>query len=226
MDIYIEPVLPVPRLLVFGVSPTAQALVRMAKILGYTVEAVDAEADIATFPEADRVVTDPDSTHLVRRAKQDPARLFVVVATLGESDVAALRIALSLEPAYVGLVASRKRFAQLRDLLLEAGITGEQLDRVASPAGLDLGAVSPEEISVSVLAEIVQLRRSAPAPFATETARSVDPVCGMEFDTTAGHTEAFGEHTYYFCCVGCRERFLASPKQFVSPSPTATEEGA
>ncbi len=173
VEIYIEPLLPARRLLVFGVSPTAQALARLGAVLGYRVEAVDPEAGEALFPDADRLVTGDTSIEAPGSA-QDAARCCAVVATLGQRDEEAAWAASRLEPGYLGVVASRKRFGQIRETLAARGATPEQLDRIANPAGLDIGAETPEEIALSILAEItrrgrVRTRARAPAPTATVT---------------------------------------------------------
>ena len=178
VEIYIEPLLPARRLLIFGVSPTAQALARLAAVLGYRVEAVDPEAGETLFPDASRLVTSDESIEPPASGR-DAARCFAVVATLGQRDEEAAWAAIQAMPGYVGVVASRKRFGQLRETLTARGATPEQLDRIANPAGLDIGAQTPEEIALSILAEVTRrasARRPARAPAppttaATETAR-------------------------------------------------------
>ncbi len=217
VDIYLEPVLPPSRFLVFGVSPVARALARLARAAGFAVDAADPGADRTAFPDADRVGADAGAP--------DPeagARTFAVVATMGERDEEALAAALAAAPAYLGVVASTKRFAQIRDVLLARGAPEDALARVKSPAGLDIGALTPEEIAVSILGEIVQVRRRiAAAPAASPAlpvaaARGeIDPVCGMTVAVSgARHTAEAGGRTWYFCCGGCRERFLAAPDRF------------
>ena len=159
VEIYIEPLLPARRLLVFGVTPTARALARLAAVLGYRVEAVDPEASEALFPDAGRVVTD-DASVEPPGSERDAARCFAVVATLGQRDEEAALAAVRLEPAYLGVVASRKRFGQIRETLATGGATPGQLDRIANPAGLDIGAETPEEIALSILAEITRRGRA------------------------------------------------------------------
>ena len=161
VEIYIEPLLPARRLLVFGVSPTALALARLAAVLGYRVEAVDPEASEALFPEASRLVTRDESIEPPGPG-QDAARCFAVVATLGVRDEEAAWAASRLMPAYVGVVASRKRFGRIRETLAARGAAAEQLDRIANPAGLDIGAETPEEIALSILAEITRRSRARP----------------------------------------------------------------
>ena len=159
VEIYIEPLLPARRLLIFGVSPTARALARLAAVLGYRVEAVDPEASETLFPDAGRLVTSDESVEPPGSA-QDASRCFAVVATLGQRDEEAAWTASRLMPAYVGVVASRKRFGQMRATLAAGGATQEQLDRIANPAGLDIGAQTPEEIALSILAEITRRARA------------------------------------------------------------------
>ena len=229
VDIYIEPQLPAPRLVVFGLSPVAQALTRVAHAMGYSVDAVDPEADRAAFPEADRIFTSLAEPQLRQHAPAAGATLAVAIATMGEGDEDALRAALDLEPGYIGLVASRRRFAAVRDALLAAGAPEEALDRIKCPAGLDIGAHSPAEIAVSIMAELIERVHAKPAaartralPVAAGEAR--DPVCGMMV-TVAGarHTATHAGRTVYFCCAGCRERFLAHPESYPAPADAGRE---
>ena len=220
VDVYIEPVLPAPRLIVFGLSPVAQTLVRLAKAMGYPADAVDPDADRVVFPDADRVIRSLDAAQVLQHPGARAAIRFAVVATMGERDTEAVRLALDLGSVYVGVVASRRRFTQIRDALVTQGVSEADIARVRGPAGLDIGARTPEEIALSVLAEIVRLQRgtpSHPSEPAAEPATAVDPVCGMSVAiATAAHTAEAGGQTYYFCCGGCRARFLAAPDRFVT----------
>ncbi|HTY43183.1 MAG TPA: XdhC family protein [Thermoanaerobaculia bacterium] len=222
VEIYLEPVLPRARVLVFGVSPVARALARQARAMDFAVDAADPEADRAAFPEAERLF--PGA---IAADAGSATRTFAVVATMGERDEEALAAALALDPAYLGVVASGKRFARVRDALLARGAAADRLARVKNPAGLDIGARTPEEIAVSILAEIVQWRRAAEAaspgagargPVALPVAAAaehVDPVCGMKVaEAGARHTAEAAGRTWYFCCGGCRERFLAAPERY------------
>lgn len=224
VDIYIQPVLPAPRLVVFGSSPVGQALARLGKALGYAVDAVDPVADRATFPDADRVLAQPDAAPLRAKAGSPGPWLCAVVATMGQWDEDAVRAAVALDPAYLGVVASRTRFAEIREAVMAGGIAGELLERIRNPAGLDIGAELPEEIALSVLAEIVQARHAAqPEPSPAEAGGStapdqaLDPICGMTVAiATARHRTEFGGRTYYFCCGGCREQFLKEPLRYAT----------
>src|SRR4051812_33161272 len=159
VEIYLEPVLPAPRLVVFGVSPTARALVKLGKAMGYSVVAVDPAAEPELFPGADQVLTDPGRAPQLFARSHSPR--FAVVATLGERDESAIRDALAMAPSYLGVVASRKRFAQMRETLLDGGVTAAAIDTIRSPAGVRIGAETPEEIALAVLAEIVERQRAA-----------------------------------------------------------------
>ena len=223
VDIYLEPILPAPRLLLFGVSPTAQALARLGKVMGYSVDVVDPDADRAAFPDADRVMEILGDEEAAARPAGQPSRLFAVVATLGQHDEEAILAALDLEPAYLGVVASRKRFAQIRETLVARGAPAPALDSIRNPAGIDIGARAPEELALSVLAEIVSVQRAAAAKAAvvSQTAAATrearDPVCGMTVAVdTARHRADHAGRTYYFCCGGCRERFLAAPDRYAA----------
>jgi xanthine dehydrogenase accessory factor len=231
VDIYIEPVLPPRRLLIFGLSPAARALAVLAKGVGYAVDAVDPGADRAAFPEADRLFNGPVPPDLLSGSKASRARLAAVVATMGERDEEAILTALAAEPAYLGVVASRKRFAQIHDSLVARGISDSSLKRIKNPAGLDIGARTPEEVALSILAEIVQLRaerekqnKLADVDRSSEEEQQRDPICGMTVAVaTARHRAEFLGRTYYFCCAGCRERFLAAPDRYATSYSPAGE---
>lgn len=159
VDIFLEPVLAAPRLVVFGVSPVARAVAQLGKAMGYLVDVVDPDAHPAELPHADRVFTDLAAAEL----RAGAAIASAVVASMGEHDEDAVTAALAMRPAYLGVVASRKRFAVLRETLIDRGISAHALDAIRSPAGLDLGGRQPEEVALSILAEIVQLKHAARA---------------------------------------------------------------
>jgi xanthine dehydrogenase accessory factor len=218
VEIHIQPVLPPPVVVVFGVSPTARALARLAHAMGYSVHAVDPLADAAAFPDAVSVSTAPEELRLTRTA----APIFAVVATQGQWDEDALSAALGLQADYLGVVASPKRFAEMCRSL-GARASEPALSQVKNPAGLDVGARLPEEIALSILAETVQLRRQASLPRAQAAppppaaAQARDPVCGMSVSPEgARHHARHDGRDFYFCCAGCRERFVADPARYLA----------
>lgn len=201
LEVYIEPVLSAPRVVVVGRSPMAHTLTELVRVLGWRAEIVDGEHFSAS--DAD-------------------ARSVVVVATQGHGDEEAIERALAAGPAFVGLVASRKRGEAVLATVAERGTARDLLDRVQVPVGLDLGHTSHTEIAVAILAELVQLRaagaltpdRAASAPPAPVTA--LDPVCGMTVDAVpANRPFEYAGATYYFCCAGCHDAFARDPAAYV-----------
>jgi xanthine dehydrogenase accessory factor len=161
MDIFVEPVLPHPALIILGASPVAMSLAAQARQLGYHVTLAAPAADLIAEPDADTLV---DGYALGELHK---TRRFVVVSTQGRGDEAALRAAVSIEAAYHAFVGSRRKMQALRDRLVTEGIDAAAIDRVKAPAGLDLGAITPEEIAMSILAEITVERRRGQREAAT-----------------------------------------------------------
>jgi xanthine dehydrogenase accessory factor len=154
MDIFVEPVLPHPSLVIFGASPVAMSLASQARQLGYHVTLAAPASDLSVVPDADALV-DGFALGDLHQAKR-----FIVISTQGKGDEAALRAALSIDDAsYHAFVGSRRKMAALREKLVTAGVAPTMIDRVKAPAGLDLGAITPEEIAMSILAEITIERR-------------------------------------------------------------------
>ena len=153
MDIFVEPVLPHPSLIILGASPVGLSLAAQARQLGYHVALAAPAADLTAVPDADVVIDGFEPRHL------NNARRFVVVSTQGKGDEAALKQALAIEATYHAFVGSKRKMAALRDKLIAIGLDPVAIDRVKAPAGLDLGAITPEEIAMSILAEITIERR-------------------------------------------------------------------
>lgn len=196
VEIFLEPRVPAPRVLVVGGTPIAAALVELGGPLGFAVEQTAGE------PAAPRA---------------DDAAL--VVASHGRGEEPALEAALRLGVPYIGLIASRRRGAAV---LASLDVSDEQRSRVRTPAGLDIGARTAAEIALSVLAELVAERRASrtPArPAAAAPATAVDPVCGMSVVAVPSslHLELDGRTTW-FCGEGCRRAFLADPASYATAS--------
>ncbi|HEY5355795.1 MAG TPA: XdhC family protein [Streptosporangiaceae bacterium] len=209
LEVYIEPVLPAPHLVIVGRSPMVATLADLSRTLGWRTTVLDRGAFSAA---------DADESSMV------------VVATQGHGDEEAVEQAAAARPAYLGLVGSAKRGAAVLGYLTDRGVPQERLDRVRVPAGLDLGRTSHREIAVAILAELVQLRASGalvPGTAATGGARvaertpaqATDPVCGMTVtaDASSYPLEHEGE-TYYFCCAGCRRSFQENPAAHLKES--------
>jgi xanthine dehydrogenase accessory factor len=155
MDVFVEPVLPRPGILVCGASPVAVAVAGLARQFGFAVTVAAPRDDQACFAEADARLDGFDLAGL------SAATRFAVVATQGRGDEAALAAAVNGVDGYVAFVGSRRKAAALRAALAAGGVDAERLARLRAPAGLDIGAVTPEEIALSIIAEIVAVRRCA-----------------------------------------------------------------
>ena len=166
IELFVEPVLPRPMLIVAGASPVARALAELGRGAGFTVTAAAAPEDHERLPLADHRVEGFDLA-----AAAGAASGFVVVATQGKRDREALQGALATAAPYVAFVGSRRKAAAMRESLLKTGADPRRLEALRAPAGLDIGAATPEEVALSILAEIVQQRRAAerqPGPPALE----------------------------------------------------------
>ena len=153
MDVFVEPILPMPELLVCGASPVAVALADLGKRLGFCVSVAAPVEDHDKFSAVDLLVAGYDLARLAETER------YIVIATQGRGDEAALTAALAAPARHVAFVGSHRKAAALRDALAAKGVDRDRLDRLRSPAGLDIGAVTPEEIALSIVAEIVELRR-------------------------------------------------------------------
>jgi xanthine dehydrogenase accessory factor len=205
LQVFIEPVIPAVDLVVVGSSPAATTLVELARTLGWHVRH-PAVGELPGVPVGPRSV--------------------VIVATQGHGDEDAVEWAVGAEPAYVGLVASRRRGEAVLGYLADRGGGQELVDRVHTPVGLDLGHTSHAEIAVSILAELVQLRASgafrssqvverAGLPVIAP-AQAIDPVCRMTVPADDEHWPLEHEGTtYWFCCRPCHDRFAADPAAYL-----------
>ena len=218
MEVHVEPVLPQPQLIAIGRSPAAIALSAMATALGWRSVAVDDGGDPADHPGAGRVLTSLD----LASANVDD-RSFVVVATQGHYDEAAIEHALATPAAYIGLVASRTRAEAVLGYLRDRGLSEEALARVHAPAGLDLGRIDSEEIAAAILAEIIQLKAEGGLQVVVEDGgfgaghEEIDPVCGMMVDVAnAKFRSVLDGRTYYFCSAACLASFETDPASYVS----------
>jgi xanthine dehydrogenase accessory factor len=153
MDVFVEPVMPRPQIVVCGASPVAVAIADLARRIGFAVTACAAAGEQAAFAEADRRIEG------YALPVEEPGARYIVVSTQGRGDEAALRAALTVDAAFVAFVGSHRKAAALKQRLAADGIDPARLERLKAPAGLDLGAITPEEIAVSILAEIVAVRR-------------------------------------------------------------------
>jgi xanthine dehydrogenase accessory factor len=200
VEIFVEPVLPKPDLILVGRGPVADSLAALSTAAGFTVTRVTPESP------ADRALQ-----------LRVPPRAAVVVVTHGTFDEEALEHALRSDAAYVSLVASRKRAGAVMAVLRERGVPEDRLLRLKAPAGLDIGAVTPSEIAVSILAEIIQVSRSRAAESRPQEATlATDPVCGMSVQVaSARHRSEVSNRSFYFCGARCKGIFDQEPTRYV-----------
>ena len=217
LDIYMEPHLPQPQLLLIGDSPVLGALSQLAPVIDFAVQHLHS-ADLSQVQINDRT--------------------FIVVATHGQYDEDALEVALRSPACYVGMVGSRKRGEACRAYLRSSGLTEHQIARLKVPAGLDLGASTPAEKAASILAELVQVkRRTVPNGESSSTLASqspgseeqgvqapdsaIDPVCGMTVEiANARHHTTYDGQAFYFCCPACKRLFERNPQEYLVQNET------
>lgn len=206
LEIYVEPFLPKALLVLVGHGPVIETLATLGETAGFAVSILPGDTVAGAL----------------RGLSLDPSAS-VVVATHGELDEEVLTRALATPAGYLSLVASRKRAAAIVETLRHRGVPPAQLDRLKAPAGLDIGAVTPEEIAVSILAEIIQARRhrrAEPVVPLAETravAEATDPICGMTVEVaTARHQSDWAGRSVYFCCGRCKDIFDADPARYAA----------
>jgi xanthine dehydrogenase accessory factor len=208
LEIYVEPFLPKSLLVLIGHGPVVDTLAALGRDTDFAVTVVASDA----VPDGlARLVLDSHAS--------------VVVATHGDVDEDALERVLGSGAGYVSLIASRKRAASVIENLRSRKVAEDRIGRLKAPAGLDIGALTPEEIAVSILAEVVQFRRAGKPPAEADgvhhiepaTRQSKDPVCGMLVDVTSARhrAEAWGR-VVYFCCAGCKDTFERDPRQYAA----------
>jgi len=209
LDIYMEPHLPQPQLLLIGDSPIIAALLQLAAVLDFIVSQID-DLNIEQMHSNERSC--------------------IILATHGQNDEHVLEHILAAPAAYISMVSSPRRAEACRAYLRASGMAEEQIARLKAPAGLDIGARTPAEIAASILAELVQHRRasqpaleqeaSIPAtPVGAQAAEAIDPVCGMTVEKAgARHTSVYAGRTFYFCCPACKRAFAGEPARFLVES--------
>ena len=210
LDIFMEPHFPLPKLVLIGDSPVVAALSQLAQVIDFSVTQLhDADLSQVTINE----------------------QTCILVASHGQYDEEAVEQALRSRARYVGMVSSLKRAEACRAYLRDAGLSAPQIARLKAPAGLDIGALTPDEIAASVLAELVQVRRRGAIDdeeskqdtkgiryevSAGTVANAIDPVCGMEVEiASARHHSDFEGRTFYFCCPACKRSFERNPQEYL-----------
>ncbi|MBK7372016.1 MAG: XdhC family protein [Saprospiraceae bacterium] len=200
-----------------GKTMIARSVARLAKTLGYRVSAMAQDADTGFFDEADALFGKFDFSSIPIHP-----RPFILVATQGESDEQALELALAQDAPYIGFIASRKKKEAVWKYLLDSGVAQDQLDKVYSPAGIDINAKKPEEVAISILAQIIQLKsgqaNQSPAMEKEKILAQyyINPVCGVPVDkNNPKHVIEYHGEKVYFCCDGCKVSFEKEPGKYI-----------
>lgn len=222
VEVFIEPVLPPPHLVVMGKTAIAKALVKLAKASGFRVTAVAPDVKPDTFDKVDELITQ----YSLKQVNTTPASS-IVVATQGDNDEIALQEAAAKASSYLGFVSSRKKGDKLMDYLKDAGVDPSRVATIKSPAGIDINAKSPEEVAISILAEIIQVKSQVGAGAAFtmfDTTREeagkpkfyINPVCGVPVDVNSPkHVIDYKGEKVYFCCDGCKVKFEQNPEKYM-----------
>lgn len=188
LEIYIEPFLPKPQLVIIGSSPVAETLEHLGSLLDFKVIAAD--TDLSSIKD------------------QIDKSSYVVVATMGNRDEEGLLAVIGTRPKYLGLVASKKKSEALFEYVRTTGATDEDIAVITCPAGIELGSETLPEIALSVAAEIVRLRRASVEPEVIVENVATDPICGMTVDIdSAKYSSDVDGQPFYFCCLRCKETF-------------------
>lgn len=219
VEIYIEPILPRPQLVIMGKSHTAMSLCRIAKAMEYPVHVFAKGAENTAFPEADQIWETELKPDFIR------ANTCIAICTQGENDEAALIQALNSGAEYISLVASRRKANAVFNAVRKKGCTIDQIKKVKTPAGLDINAKLPEEVAISIIAEMIAFIRREPEVEETNQKEPkmngsaniyINPVCGIPVEkSTAKHVIEHAGEQVYFCCDGCKVKFEATPEAYL-----------
>jgi xanthine dehydrogenase accessory factor len=230
VDVYIEPRVPLRRLVIVGFTPVADALARLASALDYNVVRVVADDELRDVGDAQEIRTIPiGGLHdfVAALGEHEREALVAVVASQGHYDELALEELHGFDIAFTGLLASRRRAATVLGVLAQQGVPPDRLAMIRNPVGLDIGARSPGEVAISILAEIiangpVTVTGEPAGEAAGAVAVEIDPICGMEVETAnARYRFTSGGRTFFFCCAGCRASFAADPERYLAARGSA-----
>ena len=220
VQVYVEPILPMPEIHILGKTHIARAIAKVAHAIGYESIMIGHNIHEDQFPE---------KVEFMDLSEYDPGRIhpntFLVVSTQGEGDEESLMKAIQTNCSYIAFVASRKKANSIFANLRAMGATFEQLKRIKTPAGLDIQAKTPEEVAISIIAEIIQTIRDNKEKKGIESNTNeislnddyyINPVCKIPIQkSTAKHVLLYQNEKVYFCCDGCKVKFEKSPQTYM-----------
>ncbi len=219
VEVYIEPIMQTDKLLIIGRSHIAQSLCKIAKAADFNVTIAMDQNEDEMFENADHFVKISDLDNY-KHGKDS----FVVVCTQGENDEVSLQKAIDMNPGYLSFVASRRKANGVYNTIKKMGVTIDQLKTIKTPAGIDIKAKTPQEVAISILAEIVEHKRSedkVEEPLEMTEAFNdnlyINPVCKIPVQKdTAKHVLEYKGEKVYFCCDGCKESFEKDPAAYIN----------
>jgi len=220
VDVYIEPIMPVSKLRIFGRSHIAMALCNIATAAGF-------EVNVVTDLAEEEMFTSAKSVQPLKGFESKPAPgEYTVVCTQGENDANSLLAAVQMNPRYLAFVASRKKANSILMGLKRQDVPHEQLVKIKTPAGIDINAKTPEEVAISILAEIIREKRNGESSSNNVMQEEkelqedlyINPVCKIPVQkSTAKYILEYEGEKVYFCCDGCKESFEKDPAAYMTP---------
>lgn len=230
LEVMIEPVIPQPELIVVGKSNIARKLSLLASAADFKVSVMASDADVQMFPTAYQVKDTVDF-----RSFKSVSNTYIIVTTQGEDDELSVRKALQTAVKFVGFVASAKKSDDIRNYLLDQGISEKRTGQLRSPVGLDINAKLASEVAISILAEIIDHFRNGSAADNMPTHESskeeaestpagdkfaedyyINPVCNVPVSKkNPKHIVEYAGEKVYFCCDGCKVSFEAEPSKYI-----------
>ncbi len=219
VDIFIEPVLPAPHMIIIGKTSIAKALVKLSSAMGYRLSLIAPDAEKEYFPAVNEFSSDFSMADI-----KSSFSSALVICTQGENDEEAIEAALKTECFYKGFIASEKKKGKVFENLISLGADASKIAKIHSPAGINIDAKKPEEVAVSILAEIIQKKNNleitgfshfeSKNKEEAESPLYINPVCGVLVDKkNPKHVVEFAGEKVYFCCDGCKVKFDKEPEK-------------
>ena len=217
MELFIEPITPNPQLIIVGKSNIARALSKLAIATNLRVHVLSNDVHKGMFPGVNNIHDRVDFSKI-----NIDKNTFIVVSTQGEDDEESIRKALETSCNYVGFISSLRKSVKIKEYLVQTELSANRINDLKAPVGMDINAKLPEEIAISILAEIVQLFRDPNSKAVQEPDTVINddtyinPVCRVAVSKKdAKHVLEYGAHTVYFCCDGCKVSFDTEPEKYI-----------
>ena len=217
MELFIEPITPNPQLIIVGKSNIARALSKLAIATNLRVHVLSNDVHKGMFPGVNNIHDRVDFSKI-----NIDKNTFIVVSTQGEDDEESIRKALETSCNYVGFISSLRKSVKIKEYLEQTELSANRINELKIPVGMDINAKLPEEIAISILAEIVQLFRDPNRKEDQESDTAINddtyinPVCRVAVSKKdAKHVLEYGAHTVYFCCDGCKVSFDTEPQKYI-----------